>query len=300
MAVSFLTLNVQGLRALSHRQTLMQWLNCFGPDIVCLQETHSKSESEFLSWFSSSNFNIQNSFNYKCISSPGSVRSCGVAILYKPSFSLESCFRDQSGRLVIGNFKMLDSQFQVACLYEPNKKSLGQPFFESFFQALDIDFPVFLCGDFNTVVDPLIDRSGCNPLSPWAYNWSDTLHNLMSTFDLLDAWRAVHPQSSEFTWHRANGSQASRLDMIWVPQEFLSCIESIDILPFFRSDHSYVFMQISIPPQPLGGRGFGNLTPHILKMKPFVVPLLIFGTIGELNNCVFLRSRHGGMPVKQD
>ena len=269
MAVSFLTLNVQGLRALSHRQTLMQWLNCFGPDIVCLQETHSKSEREFSSWFSSTNVNIQNSYNYKCISSPGTVRSCGVAILFKPNFSLESCFCDQSGRLVIGNFKTLNRQFQVACLYGPNKKTLGQTFFESFFQALDIDFPVFLCGDFNTVVDPLIDRSGCNPLSPWAYNWSDTLQNLMSTFDLSDAWRVAHPQSSEFTWHRANGSQASRLDMIWLPQEFLSFIRSIDILPFFRSDHCYVFMEIEIPPPTPRGPGVWKFNSSHLKDEEF-------------------------------
>ena len=80
MVVSMLTLNIQGLRTLSHRQTLMEWLNCFGPDFVCLQETHSKTEEEFSSWFSKSNLNIQNKFEYKCISSPGRARSCGVAI----------------------------------------------------------------------------------------------------------------------------------------------------------------------------------------------------------------------------
>ena len=55
-----ITLNVQGLRSLPHWQTLMSWLNCFSPDIVCLQETHSTSEREFSEWFSTTNKNVDN------------------------------------------------------------------------------------------------------------------------------------------------------------------------------------------------------------------------------------------------
>ena len=57
-------------------------------------------------------------------------------------------------------------------------------------------------------------RTGeCNPFSLYAYNWSDTLSALMSCYNLKDVWRLWHPNASEFTWHRANGSQTSRLDM---------------------------------------------------------------------------------------
>ena len=97
MLFQVLTLNVQGLRSLTSRQTLMAWLNCFKPDIICLQETHSKSEEEFSDWFSCSNLAVNNINNYLCISSPGKVRSCGVAILYKPDFEVLHVSRDTGG-----------------------------------------------------------------------------------------------------------------------------------------------------------------------------------------------------------
>ena len=86
-------------------------------------------------------------------------------------------------------------------------------FFSSLYPVLDPALPCVLCGDFNTVVDPYRDRRGCNPLSPWAYNWSRTLSQLMSTYDLKDVWRVQHPDEQAFTWHRPNHAQASRLDM---------------------------------------------------------------------------------------
>ena len=166
--ITILTLNIQGLRSLVSRQTLMQWLNCFGPDIICLQETHSKTEVEFSSWFSLSNTNISNKFKYKCISSPGKARSCGVAILFKPNFEVLSTSRDETGRFVAIDFCCSGYSFQVACVYAPNTKQPAQRFVESIYAALSADLPVCLCGDYNTVVNANLARFGCNPESPWA------------------------------------------------------------------------------------------------------------------------------------
>ena len=81
-----------------------------------------------------------------------------------------------------------------------------------------------MCGDFNATVDPYIDRFGCNLESPWANNWASTHRELMSTFELCDAWRACHPGVKEFTWRRTNGSQGSRIDMIWLPERYLQSV----------------------------------------------------------------------------
>ena len=269
MVVSILTLNVQGLRTLIHRQTLMQWLNCFGPDIVCLQETHAKTEEEFSSWFENSNTDITNRFRYKCISSPGRVRSCGVAILFKPNLQLNNTFRDTDGRLIIGTFNANGTDFQLACLYGPNNKLAGGKFFDAFFQALDTDIPILLARDFNTVVDPNIDRFGCNLNSPWAYNWSDSLETLMNSFKLKDCWREKYPQKSAFTWRRSNGLQGSRIDMIWIPEHLLQHVKSVDIFPFFRSDHSYLFMEVDFPTSVNRGPGVWKLNCTHLQDESF-------------------------------
>ena len=262
---SLLTLNVQGLRALGARQTLMAWLNCVGPDIVCLQETHSTSEGEFAGWFSSPICKCK----YKCVSSPGAVRSSGVAILFRPEFKVVKRWRDSSGKLIVVELERDNFNFQVACLYAPNQKEPGAQFFESFYQAIDPDIPVLLCGDFNTVVDPYIDRFGCNPKSPWAYNWSSTLSDLMGTFELCDVWRARHPDAKEFTWTRPNGKQGSRIDMVWLPERYLGLVTSVEILPFFRSDHSYVYLVIDLPFGVERGKGLWKFNSAHLRDEAF-------------------------------
>lgn len=69
MALSILTLNVNGLRDQPKRLGLVQWLRSLlsSVDIVCLQDTHCISDAEGQSWFSSCGFGF--------VLSPGSVRS---------------------------------------------------------------------------------------------------------------------------------------------------------------------------------------------------------------------------------
>lgn len=78
-------------------------------------------------------------------------------------------------------------------------------------------------------------------------NWSNALADLMSVYDLCDAWHVKHPGVLEYSWRRPNGAQGSRIDMIWLPRNLIGDVECIDILPFFRSDHAYLFMKVSFP-----------------------------------------------------
>ena len=126
--IQLITLNVQGLRSLQNRQTFMSWVNCFGPDIICLQETHSTSEKEFTGRFFPNNVNINNT-KYKCISSPGTIRSSGVAILLKSNFQVVKQWRDDLGRLIVAELARDNFNFQVGCLYGPNSKDDGAQFF---------------------------------------------------------------------------------------------------------------------------------------------------------------------------
>ena len=67
--MTFLTLNVNGLRDTNKHAGLLQWLSHLALDFVCLQETHIVSADECNRWFSS--------FGYLCLASPGSVHSRG-------------------------------------------------------------------------------------------------------------------------------------------------------------------------------------------------------------------------------
>ncbi len=280
-SLSILTLNIQGLRAADNHATLFSWLNCVKADIICSQETHSTSAAEFESWVKNETDADNNLQCYSVISSPGSVRSVGVAILFKPSLKLDATFHDDTGRLVIANFSDIasdSSPFQVVNIYGPNRCQLGEEFFTSILPHIDPSLPIVLCGDFNTVVDPQIDRLGCNPSLYWAYNWPLSLSQLTSHLNLVDIWRKRHPLQRQYTWHRPNGSQASRLDMFWLSSYLSVHVHQIDILPFFCSDHSYVFLRISLPSMPKRGPGTWKFNSSLLKNDDYVERIRDFWT----------------------
>jgi exonuclease III len=93
------------------------------------------------------------------------VRSRGVAILFRPIFKLDSNYSDDAGRLQVVNFSLVTSDscsFQLVNLYGPNKKNEGEDFFEFVLSKIDPTPHTVVCGDFNTVVNPHVDRRGCN------------------------------------------------------------------------------------------------------------------------------------------
>jgi hypothetical protein len=86
---------------------------------------------------------------------------------------------------------------------------------------------------------------------------------------LVDAWREKHPSARDYTWRRPNGSQASRLDMFRISSDLLASVQQVDILPFFRSDHSYVFLLITLPNMPDRGPGVWKFNSSLLEDDVF-------------------------------
>ena len=265
--LTFITLNVQGLRHANHRATLFSWLNCVKPDIVCLQETHSLSQTDFESWVQSESDAGNNQQSYAVLSSPGTARSAGVALLYRSSVVVNLVSHDAHGRFLVMHVAPLSEEssvMQLVIVYGPNQKRLGEDFFHSLIPVLDPTLSTILCGDFNTVPDPVLDRFGCNPNSPWAYLWPSSLSLLTSSCDLVDIWRLRHPAERDYTWRRPNGTQGSRLDMFWVSSSLAEQVRQVDIYPFFRSDHCYVFLRIGIPSAPRRGTGVWKFNSSLL------------------------------------
>lgn len=275
-SISAITLNCQGLRNSSKRKVLFSWLSCFSPTLVCLQETHSTSSAEFDHWVRTETDNQNNKPRYLALSSPGSARSRGVAILYSPCLTICKSATDSDGRLQVVQFSHNSTVFQLVNLYGPNQRKSGTAFFSSIPPFLDMSLPSIVCGDFNTVVDPTIDRTGCNPSSPWAYNWPHTLASLTTTLDLVDVWRARHPDTRAFTWSRVGGQTASRLDMFWFSSSLVSSVRDISILPFFRSDHAYVFTTFSLPTSSKRGPGYWKLNSTLCRNADYTALIKTF------------------------
>ena len=270
--IDVITLNCQGLRSSASRETLFSWLNCSKIDFVCLQETHSVSDRELSRWLQQAKDDGLLSLDYQSISSPGSNRSCGVVILFQPRFTMVSSVTDPMGRFVSAQFVVDDHHFTICKMFMvPIPPRMGPLSLNPCMLLLIRWSPAFCVG----ISTPLLIPAGIDEVvmifSRWAYNWSDTLMHLMDTYDLRDVWRLHHLDATAFTWHQPNSSQASRLDMFWLSAFFLPLIFVIDIFPFFRSDHLYVYLKFSLPDSIHRGPGVWKLNTAHLSDLSFIV-----------------------------
>ena len=112
MALSVISVNINGLRDGHKRLCFFQWLSHLSPTVVCLQETHAVSNDDLLSWFSR--------FGYLCAGCFGTKRSRGVVVLYCSVLACRSVVCDFDGRFVLVEFSMRGSVFRVASIYAPN------------------------------------------------------------------------------------------------------------------------------------------------------------------------------------
>ena len=154
MALSIIQFNTNGIRNPDKRAGLLQWLRSLSvvPDVVCLQETHCVSDVECQSWFRSSGFHS--------VASPGSQKSCGCIILFRPCLSLVNSSFDDAGRFVLCEFRFHGKLFRVVSLYAPNRNPARDQFLELVPSWVDPAIPTVVCEDFNTVFDRSLDRAG--------------------------------------------------------------------------------------------------------------------------------------------
>ena len=118
MIVSWMSLNVSGLRDENERLAVLQWISHLSLDYVCLQKTYVISLSESSSWFSS--------YGFSSVVSPGNVYSCGAVILCHPVYSLRDFQTDDCGRLFLAEFQIRESLFRIACmLLIKNRKEIN-------------------------------------------------------------------------------------------------------------------------------------------------------------------------------
>ena len=62
----------------------------------------------------------------------------------------------------------------------------------------------------------------------------------MNTGDLIDFFRAIHPNTKCYTWWRHNPSKQARLDYFIGSQTLLDLITKCNISAEYRSDHSSI------------------------------------------------------------
>ncbi|WP_369124235.1 endonuclease/exonuclease/phosphatase family protein, partial [Streptococcus pyogenes] len=251
-----------GLNDRTKRASFVHWLQCSKADVVCLQETHAASHGDIRSWCRNSGFTVA--------SSSISNKRAGTAILVGSQHQVHQVWRDEEGRLTQVELSIGEHRFRVVSLYAPSRNPARNQFLRSVSDYLDLSIPTIICGDFNSVLDPDLDR-----LHPPTYQRSapsphaesiPALQSLMSSTQTFPVWRTLHPNVRAYSWVHGSGSVASRIDMILAPIGMRDQIKECEYrTASFVADHRYLYLESSLEGFEPRGPGYWKLNTSLLR-----------------------------------
>ncbi len=260
---NLLSLNVRGLKSDAHkRQSLFHWLKKHNDtdSIIFLQETHS-TENCTSNWCREWGSDIH--FSH------GSSDSKGVAIAFPASLDITvtNKITDQNGRYLLLDCLIEGTRFILVNIYAPTKNHVPEQclFLEEVLETLRAysGENLVLGGDFNTVLDPLLDKKGgrLEPVSQYMLN----LQQLMDEYGLIDIWRQLNPDSTCFTFHTSGTPLIfSRLDF-WLVSSYLSpFVNTCEIKPSIKTDHSIISLRLQGSLWQKRGPGFWKFNSNLL------------------------------------
>lgn len=197
------TWNVNGLGCPIKRKKILGHLKTKKQDVVFLQETHccpQESVKLCRDWVGHISFGA------------GSSKSRGVAILINKGlqFRIRREVKDEEGRIIIILAEIQGHTMILANIYAPN---VDHPnFFIDLESKLDDigQYPIILGGDFNIVLDQILDRS-----KPTLSRMLDSVllvKRMCSSMGLTDVWRMNHPTDRDYTFYSGAHKVYSRID----------------------------------------------------------------------------------------
>ena len=149
--LSIITLNVNGLKTLTKRQRLAEWIQKQDPYICCVQESHLKTRDTYRlkvkSW-------------KKIFHTDRDQKKAGVAILLsdKIDFKTKAVKRDKEGHYIVIKGSIQEEDMTIINIYAPN---IGAPqYVRQMLTSMkgEINNNTIIVGDFNTLLTPM-DRS---------------------------------------------------------------------------------------------------------------------------------------------
>ena len=228
-----------------------------------MQETHSTS-------------GIEKSWGYdwhgEIFWSHGNSKSRGVAICIsgKTGYKIDNTLCDSNGRYIALNASVNDIDLTLVSMYGPNKDD--PDFYDKFFENLNsfAKGEIIICGDLNLIFDNTMDKKGGPPHAN--VRCRETGMDNMTQLVLKDVFRNKNPKFKKFTRIQHRPFTATRIDHILIADVLLNNTTACDILPGILSDHSLVWVEISIAATPRG-KGYWKFNNNLLANIDFVKQL---------------------------
>ncbi len=263
------SLNIRGLHQEKKRRSLFKRLKDDNIQICFLQETYSTPDVE-RRW--------RNEWGGKMVCVHGTNHARGVMILFKPGTDADilNVHQDDIGRVLLVEVKIQDVSFKLMNVYSPNCEN-SQVQFYNFLKKfmgkhIALNDNVILGGDFNLILDINMDRKGGSHRNTHQYRQIlHTLGMIKSNYELTDIWRNKNPSIKRFTWRRKYPQPvSSRLDYWFISNSLADCVENVDILPSFYSDHSEIFLHLKGFESNSVGRGYWKLNNTFLDEQTYI------------------------------
>lgn len=223
--------NVRGLGHHIKRAKVFSHLKSLSSDIAFVQETHIRPSEQVRLKCNWAGHIFQSTFSSK---------ARGVAIIIKKNipFRLINTISDVNGRFLIVIGELHSVHVTMVNIYGPNVDDAG--FFRKVFDKIpDLTTTnLIIAGDYNTVLDWRLDRSSQKQAGP--SNASVTLNNLISSVNLVDIWRLLHPTDREYSFFSKLHNSYSRIDFFLLDSKFLPNVKDCKYHNILISDHAPV------------------------------------------------------------
>jgi exonuclease III len=258
--VKIFSLNCNGLREPQRVAFLKHKIENLRPDILFLQETHVDSMVLANS--------IESKLDGKIYWSLTNNRGKGVAIYINKSLDcrIENFRFDSFGRYVYLDAFFENHAFRLVNVYTPTNPKERKEFFNNLYPTIICARPIILGGDFNCVSNLALDKQGGN-INRGKEGWQE-LSTLIQDFDLVDAYRSIHPIDKEYTWSRQNVS--CRLDRFYVSKTLLYALKDVRHVLCSNSDHKFVTLTFSAFNHINLGKPYWKINNALLQDEDYV------------------------------
>lgn len=238
MNLSICTYNVRGLGNKSKREQIFAWIKTNNISICMLQETHSGKGTHDIwkrEWDSDAFFSGQNN------------NSEGVGILINQNFSytIQNHTSIIDGRMQTLDIIINNKEITLINIYGPNSDNII--FYKTLEKYLreNEEKTFIIGGDFNTVLNETLDKR--NGRIDTHRQCRKQIKDNMESFNLIDIWRDMHPDTQQYTWHSSHKPPIfSRLDYFLISENLKNFIISCKHNLSYKSDHSPVFLNLDI------------------------------------------------------
>ena len=276
-------LNIQSTgHLLTKPQTIIDFFARRKTDIICLTEIKiSKTNQNFYH-----HKDYHTTLNLPLDPLNNSPKE-GIAILiHKDIHNHKTTITNQTpGKVSKIQTDINNEEYTFYCLYAPSQSDLvSNNFFSNLLQDPPQTINTIFIGDFNTVLDPNIDRK--DPSKPYHKpKTSKTINDYILDNALVDPWRTTHPNKKEFSWK--NYKSASRIDYALLPAHLYHQVtESEYLTPPIKTDHKALTLNLNFKKFKTG-RGYSKVKNTLYTHPDFNEKIrnMITDTLESHNDC---------------